>query len=330
MSIKISTTKTYNPNSFKQKYNRASEYFKKEGKEYLKSNNCDMAINSFKKGIEADKSNVSLYFEIAKAYGLKKDFNNSVIYYDKYLEFVPDDIEALSMQGEDYKKIGYYNKAENNFKKALMLDKNYDLAKRNLLETQNLKKFLKNPTDGMNEKIKQANTNLSVALSIAAQYLPRNYLKNLNDVEIAFDKTAKLSGRANIAQYEHNKRRISVTEDYIWASPQIVSAYLIHEFVHASDNDPYTSIKEEQDAFEAATKFWIKNSKNIKDPELDFAKELYLQSPQNLFDRIEEIYLSRDPYITKTSPNHPPGRSLYSGTISSQNSHSLKNYDVIA
>ena len=91
-----------------------------------------------------------------------------------------------------------------------------------------------------------------------------------------------------------------------------------------------SSVREEQDAFETQTKFWIKNSNGIEDPELNFAVELYSKSAKDLADRVEEIYKARDPQIAMTSPNHPPGTSAASTLGGTSSSAPIKKYDVIA
>ena len=157
-------------------------------------------------------------------------------------------------------------------------------------------------------------------------------MNKFKNVKFQFGKTASMGGTGNIAQYENTKQSITVSNSYIYAAPQVIAAYLTHESVHAHDNDPYTSIREEQDAYEIATKFWIENSNGVQDPEMDYAADLYKKSPQTLKDRVEEIYSLRDPDISKTSPNHPP-QSFFSQNYSNQNNaaaQTLRAYDIIA
>ena len=140
-----------------------------------------------------------------------------------------------------------------------------------------------------------------------------------------------LANTINIAQYENHKKAITISNSYIYAAPQVIAAYLSHESVHAHDNDSYTSIREEQDAYQVAAKFWMKNAGGIKDPEMDYAVSLYQQSPSKLNDRVAEIYKLRDPGIAETSPNHPP-KKLFHFNMSKTKaaSQSIKSYDVIA
>lgn len=331
MSLKIYTENIYNKKNFSANVNTTSEKLANDGKNLLMANHYDEAINKFQASINADNSNTQAHFDLARAFTYKKDYKNAINAYNDYLLQKPDDIEAITMQGECYKFLGLYKQAQNNFQKAININPKYDYALRNLKESKNYEKFILNPEQAYLEKEQQAQKNLQLALNYAQKYFPKGYLNSMNNVSISFDKTSSLGGRANIAQYEYSKQKISITDDYIWASPEVVGAYLIHECVHAKDNDPYTSIREEQDAFETATKFWLKNSKGIQDPELDYAAELYSKSAQDLANRVEEIYKARDSQIAMTSPNHPPCTTNAATKISATScSAPIRAYDVIA
>lgn len=331
MALKLSLESTHNRKNFSAGVNATSEKLANDGKNLLMANRYDEAINKFQASLKADNSNLQAHFDMARAYTYKKDYKNAVLAYNNYLGQKPDDFEAITMQGECYKSLGLYKQAQNNFQKAIKLNPKYDYALRNLKESKNYEKFIFNPEQAYLEKEKQAQQNLQMALNYAKNYFPKGYLSSLKNVNITFDKTSSLGGRANIAQYEYSKQKISITDDYVWASPEVVGAYLIHECVHAKDNDPYTSIREEQDAFETATKFWLKNSKGIQDPELDYAAELYSKSAQDLANRVEEIYKARDPEIAMTSPNHPPCTTNAATNLTLTScSAPIRSYDVIA
>ena len=90
-------------------------------------------------------------------------------------------------------------------------------------------------------------------------------------------------------------------------------------------------MREEQDAYEIATKFWIKHSKGVQDPEMDYAAELYKQSPTALASRVKEIYELRDPSIAQTSPNHPSEKKIHFNFFNKKVAQQpLQSYDVIA
>lgn len=309
-----------------------SKKFAEEGSEFLKRNEFDNAINSFKKSIELRPEFSDTYYDLAKSYKYNEDYDNAIPTFEKYLESKPNDVEANILLGECYNQQGFYNKAKVQFVKATSLDANNDLAKRNLLETQNLILGCYDPATAMNEKRQQSINNLNKAISMAKEHLSAGYLKDLADITVAFDKTALMGGTSNIAQYEHSKRKITVTDKYVYASPQLICSYLVHEFVHAKDKDPFTSVTEEQDAYRKATEYWLEHSRGTKDPEMDYAADLYKTSPKTLDDRVCEIYMLRDPKIAKVSPNHPPSsQKAAAGYLNELNcGQPIRTYDVIS
>lgn len=330
----------YSKNSFKSQPPQQAVQYKELGNEYLKVNDFDRAIECYNKSIALASDYTDAYFNLGKAYKLKKDYKAAINALEKAKTLSQNDTEVIIVLGEVYKQSGQYSQAIKNFEEALSIDASSDYAKRNLEETKNIQYSIFNPKLAMEQKKAQAQKNLNDAIAMAKNYLPKGYMKDLADVCVVFDTTNEMGGRSNIAQYEHRKRKITVTGDYIWANPKIVSAYLVHEFVHAKDNDPYTSITEEQDAYEEAAKFWLsKHSTDttppVKDPEMDYVGELYSKSPQHLKDRVAEIYKLRDPDISLTSPNHPPKITKSKTTAAAMlendiEAETLRTYDVIA
>ena len=196
--------------------------------------------------------------------------------------------------------------------------------------------IIKTNTFGAN-RLKFAGTDIKTAdvvtqaVKIAKNFFPAGYMDDMKDMTVSFNKTSKMGGRSNIAQYEHTKRKISVTDEYTYADPKLTGAYLIHEFVHGKDNDPYTSIREEQDAYRKQCEFWIKHGNGIEDPEMDFVVGLYKKSAEDLDRRVAEVYRLRDKNIPETSYNHPPSNKKISATTSlSSGTKPLKAYDIIA
>ena len=223
-----------------------------------------------------------------------------------------------------------FSKSIEHFNKALAIEPSYDYARRNLLDAQNLQLACYDPQKAKQERYNTAIKNLTEAVKIAKQNLPKGYTDNMKDIVVSFDKTSKMGGRANIAEYEHSKRKVSVTDEYTYADPQLTGAYVIHEFVHGKDNDPYTSIREEQDAYRVQAKYWVDNVKNIYDPEMDYVADLYKQSAKALDDRVAEIYRLRDPGIPETSYNHPPTKGKAAAfSLSASAGKPLKAYEII-
>lgn len=301
----------------------------KEADKYLDNGDFRNAIANYNKYLSQNPYDSEINLNIAKTYTYNEQYNLAIPHFERYLLTNSDDIENITMLGECYKKTGLYQKALEYFNKALSIEPNYDYAKRNILDTQNLQLAQINPEQAQKERFDTAVENLTKAVKIAKNYLPKGYTNDMRDVVVSFDKTSKMGGRSNIAQYEHRKRKISVTDEYTFADPKLVGAYLIHEFVHGKDNDPYTSIREEQDAYRIQAQYWIKHAKNVYDPEMDYVADLYKQSAKTLDDRVEEIYRLRDPYISDVSYNHPPSSKSEKGSITQKAGQPLREYDVI-
>ena len=305
------------------------ENIRTQADEAMKSGYFDRAINLYKQALEINPENPDANLNLAKTYKLNSDFKNAIPYFEKSCAQMPDEPEIMTLLGECYKHNGEYSKAESLFKRVLLKEPGYDYAKRNLLDTQNLKLACFDPIKAYNERQKTAGSNLKAAISLAASFLPNDIIKKVQDVTVTFDKTAQMGGRTNIAQYEHAKRKISIQDDYTYADPILSAAYTVHEFIHAADNDPYTSVTEEQDAYRQQAKFWNKNALNIKDPEMDYVAELYKKSAKALDERVAEIYLLRDPEIPETSYNHPPGTKKIPASGLNSQATALKAYDII-
>jgi len=304
-----------------------------EGKNYAKHQKYDEAADCFKKSIELRPEGKETYLELGKVYLRQEKYSDAASSFEEYLKTYNSDADAILYLGDAYRGSGRYSDAISQYQKASVLEPENDLAKRSLKTAENDRLACIDRQRAQKEKYDTAVANLKQAVAMTKGHLPTGYCKDLSDLTICFDKTAKLSGTSNIAQYEHAKKRITVTSDYIYAAPNIVASYLVHEFVHAKDKDAFTSVKEEQDAFREAAKYWDKNSNGVKDPEMDYVVGLYKQSTESLDARVEEIYKLRDPDIAMTSPNHPPLSSKVAasqGLELSAAGQPIKNYDIIA
>ncbi len=302
-----------------------------KGDNALNVNKADEALKFYSEALSKNPNETVLYRKLGKTYHQLKDYSSAEQYFKKYLENNPNETEVWIDLGETQRQSGYYDKAIASFQKAAELEPNNDLANRSILQAKNDKLAVFSPERAQREKQEYAQKNLNAALQMTVNYMTPAYMQELSNVVIEFGKTASMGGTSNIAQYENYKSKITISDTYIYAAPQVIAAYLTHESVHAHDNDPYTSVREEQDAYEIATKFWIKHSKGVQDPEMDYAAELYQQSPTTLASRVEEIYELRDPSISKTSPNHPPEKKLHFNFLKKKAAQqSLQTYNVIA
>lgn len=301
------------------------------GDKALNENKTQEAIETYKKALSTAPENTTINRKLARAYNKLKDYKSAEENFKLYLSNHEDDSEGWTELGEVQRQQGKYNEASDSFRKALNLDNTNDFTKRSILEAKNNELSIFSPDKANTEKLTYAQQNLQEALQLAVNYLTPEYMKDISDVQIKFGQTASMGGTSNIAQYENAIKTITISNEYKYAAPQVIAAYLVHETVHAKDKDAYTSIREEQDAYQAATKFWIENSNGVKDPEMDYAAELYKKSPETLNNRVEEIYVLRDPSISKTSPNHPPQKktffNFYKNNAASQ---PLTTYQTIA
>ena len=308
-----------------------TETMLQKGDKALNENKFKDALYYYKKLCDINPDEISVYKKLAKTYYGLKDYQSAEDNYKIYLNENPDDIETIINLGRAQLQAGKYKQALISFEKAHYFDKSNDLAKRLILETKNHLLSVFSPERARREKAEYALQNLKQAVHLSREFLTPQYMSGIKDVNVKFGKTASMGGTDNIAQYENSKKTVTVSNSYIYAAPQVIAAYLSHEFVHARDNDTYTSIREEQDAYETAAKFWIKYSNGVKDPEMDYAAELYKQSPKTLSSRVAEIYKLRDPYIPETSPNHPPDKIFHRRKeIQAAASGHIRAYNVIA
>ncbi len=302
------------------------------GDKALNENRPEDALKAYSDAFSKNPDETILYRKLGKTYFQLNDYTKAEENFKKYLELAPKEAEVWIDLGEAQRQKGLYDIAISSFQKARELEPDNDLANRSILLTKNNKLAVFSPERARQEKFDYAAKNLNTALQMTTNYLTPTYMKDLADVTIQFGETASMGGTSNIAQYENYKKAITVSDSYIYAAPQVIAAYLTHESVHAKDKDPYTSVREEQDAYEIATKFWIKHSKGVQDPEMDYAAELYKQSPTTLASRVKEIYELRDPSISQTSPNHPPEKKLHLNFFNKKKAaqQPLQTYDVIA
>ncbi|MDD3012813.1 MAG: tetratricopeptide repeat protein [Candidatus Gastranaerophilales bacterium] len=305
---------------------KQAESLKQAGNNQLQNNQYKKAIQLYKRAIELKPDYADAYFNLAKAYNSDGNKEKAILTYEELLKISPNDVEALTNLGECYKETNNLNEARKYYQKALDIDPRYDLAKRSIKEIENQFLAKTSPKTAKEELNKQSAENLEKARNLVMTYCPESITKDLEGITLQFGETNSMSGHPNIAQYENDKKTITVTNKYIWAAPEVIAAYLTHEAVHAKDRDPYSSIKEEQDAYRESVKFWLAHNNGIKDPEMDYASSLYLINPANLDEKVKEVYSTRDSSIPQYSPNH--GIAAYGLEKNSDNSvfSKIKNF----
>lgn len=291
-------------NNYKFGTNNQAVVYKNLGNDFVNNNDYKSAIESYKKSISLDNTYADAYYNLAKAYYHTEKFEQAKITYENLVKLIPDNVEYRANLASCYLKTGDIKNARIQVEKALLLDKNYDPVHRILkeIELENMRRF--SDKLAQTKIYAQEKENIANALKLVKTYYPKEVIDKVADVRVMFDTTEKMQGYSNIAQYENYNNRIVISNEYLWAAPEVVAAYLVHEIIHASDRDAYTSIKEEQDAYEESVKYWGKFNNGVKDPELDYAYDLYKQEPSLLAQRVRQIYKSRDNQIAEFSPNH--------------------------
>lgn len=283
---------------------RYAVQLKSKGNEFRLQGQFDKAIEFYEKALQYDPNYTDVLYNLGRTYRDTGKINQAINTFNKLLAINPNDFESRTLLGEFYEDAGSIDNALAEYKKVLQVEPNYDYARRNLQSARVKKIALTNPKYADQIIQQAAKDNLEKALKLIQEKAPPYITANLQGLTIAFGLTEEVNKYENLAQYENSNKRILISNKLVFASPNVIATYLVHEAVHGGDRDPITSIREEQDAFREMTKFWIETNNGIIDPDLTLAMNLYLQHPDKLDAKVENLYVKRDPNIRKTSPNH--------------------------
>lgn len=281
-----------------------AQELKEQGNVYRLQGKYDQAIHYYKEALKIDPKYTDVLYNLAKTYNDTNNMDAAIATLVQLSQIDPKDFESKTLLGAYYEKVGNYDSALVQYKEVLKQEPNYDFARRNMYRTHIKKVALSEPetADQLTQKI--ARENLQKALQLIQTKAPPYINANLQGITIAFGTTQEVNKNENLAQYENENKKILVSNKLMFASPNVIAAYLVHEAVHAGDRDSLTSIREEQDAFGEMTRFWIANHNGVLDPDLSLAMKLYQEHPANLDAKVASLYVKRDPGIRRTSPNH--------------------------
>ena len=81
----------------------------------------------------------SIYMQAAKFCIERQNYNSAIEFYEKYLKSRPEDFVALSNLAGCYAKMGHFDSAQMGYQAAIVLNPQYDIARRNLELLQNRK-----------------------------------------------------------------------------------------------------------------------------------------------------------------------------------------------
>ncbi|NOZ47764.1 MAG: DUF1736 domain-containing protein [Chlorobi bacterium] len=104
-----------NPDIFEANYNLGNLYGKYKG-------NIEKSIYYLKKAVTIKPQNSIAWKDLGVAYGIKKDFINSVKALENAVKYNPEDDQSYFNLGITYLRLGNKNKSEFNFKKAVQLN----------------------------------------------------------------------------------------------------------------------------------------------------------------------------------------------------------------
>ncbi|MEW5821387.1 MAG: tetratricopeptide repeat protein [Cyanobacteriota bacterium] len=283
---------------------RYARQLKIKGNEYRLQGKYDLAIQEYTKALQYNPDYTDVLYNLGRTYRDVGKINDAINTFNKLLQIYPNDFESRTLLGEFHEEAGSIDSALSTYRTVLQYEPNYDYAKRNYQNAQVKKIALTNPKKADAIVQQAAKENLQQALQLIQQKAPAYISANLQGVTIAFGLTEQVNKYENLAQYENSNKRILISNKLVFASPNVIATYLVHEAVHAGDKDPITSVTEEQDAFREMTKFWVAVNNGVIDPDLTLAMKLYLEHPSKLDQKVEDLYVKRDPSIRKTSPSH--------------------------
>ena len=284
--------------------NNHAKKLKAQGNEYRLQGKYDKAIEVYKEALRYNPNYTDVLYNLGRTYRDVEDYSKAIETFNHLLEIDPKDYESRTLLGEFYEDQGSLDAALSEYKKVINIEPNYDFAKRCMHNAYVRKISITNPKKADSIVQKAAKENLQKALQLITDNAPEVISQNLQGLTIEFGLTEQVNKYENLAQYENSNKRILISNKLVFASPNVIATYLVHEAIHAGDRDPITSVREEQDAFREMTKFWIKTNNGTIDPDLTLAMSLYNQDPALLDEKVADLYIKRDPRIRRTSPYH--------------------------
>lgn len=106
------------PEHLKSIYNR--------GRAYEEIGEFDKALEDFRHVLKRDPENVNAILSLANNYYVRqKDYENTIFYVDKALEFDKKNALAYVLKGRANQKLGNTNEALENYNKAIAADREY-------------------------------------------------------------------------------------------------------------------------------------------------------------------------------------------------------------
>ncbi|MDX2084615.1 MAG: tetratricopeptide repeat protein [Candidatus Melainabacteria bacterium] len=237
---------------------------KEQGNRYYQLKHYDFAIAAYLQAIDAFPYYTDAYYNMAKVYIATGDDQRAIASFDRLLQLAPQDHEARVLMAERMQRLGWLQPAKDQYHVILQHKPHFDPAYRNarLLDHQLL--ALTNPAAAEQAFQQTSQENLRQAERMVRQYLQKTQqfetLDWLGKIPCEFAATQVVLGITNMAEYDNRLGPygvIRLSPELAYAHPNVLGAYLVHELVHAADQDGISSVLEEQDAYREQTRFWL-------------------------------------------------------------------------
>ncbi len=309
-----------------------AEQLKNRGNELRKSGMYKQAQASYEAAIRVNPHYTDAYYNLAQLHVLTGNLPAGIKTLVDLLHVDANDHDARVVLGEYLEKTGNTQEAKKRYMEVLSVKPDFDPARRrlNYLLYKDQEKFYPDTAHLLLQT--QNREVIYKARELLAQYYtihrPNPVLKKLSqEIPIFFEDTQVINESANLAEYDAYKHAIRIQPQMLFSVPNVVGAYLAHELIHALDQDPVTSVLEEQDSYRDLAHFWGIYQGADNDPNLDRALALYQKSFDSLDQEVRRVYTIQDPGVKEKSPGHglPANSPL---TIASQyhdSQHAVNN-----
>lgn len=282
---------------------------KQQGNNLRKQQRFLEAYQAYSQSIQANPRYTDAYFNLAQLNVVMGNLPAGIQTLNQLLWIDPSDHTARVLLGEYWERAGNTQEAKKRYIEILNAKPDFDPAKRrlNYLLYLDQKRFYPETADALLKA--QYREITTKAHELMRQYFtkhqPNPVLAYCADkIPLVFASTQSQGDSQNIAEYDPVQNVIRVEPFMLFSTPNIVAAYLVHELHHALDQDGLTSIREEQDAYQALAQFWSVFQGAENDPNLDQALRLYRQHPQVLAQEVSRVYSIQTPGMPLTSPGH--------------------------
>jgi len=112
---------------------KSAEAFYHKGMFFQAGNRIDQARDTYFEMLQADPNNVLGYYNLGYLYLTEYlAFDTAVAYFDSAATVRPDYVDAIYNRGLAYEEMELYGKAEDNYRQALLINPQYDLAAKGL------------------------------------------------------------------------------------------------------------------------------------------------------------------------------------------------------